>query len=422
LQDSLFSADDNSPANTSPLAFQSRPVDRNSYIGLDELELKYPFLRSSLPKSMIIWGPPGCGKTTLAQVLCNHDDIELFSFSAVLSGVAELKGLFKAAQVAIDHQHRIPVIFIDEIHRFNKAQQDALLPHVESGLFTLIGATTENPRSSVNKALLSRVQIVELQPIGFEKIIQILKTAIEKYSVQFGLEEVEMMAEFSGGDARKAIGNLEMAIGLKESDQFSLPVFKKIILENSRSYDRNKDRHYDVISAFIKSLRGSDPDAAILWLAVMLDGGEDPVFIARRLVIFASEDIGNADINALTMANSALNITSNIGMPEARITLAQVTSYLASTVKSNAAYNAINAAISYVQSMPTIEVPEHLKNFPAKNHNVQYQYPHAYEGGFVDQQYCPDNTPQFYKPKEIGVEKNIRNRLGGLWPAKKEYD
>lgn len=422
MQDSLFSTDDNSSGATSPLAFQSRPVDRNSYIGLDELEQKYPFLQSNLPKSMIIWGPPGCGKTTLAQVLCNHDEIEFFSFSAVLSGVAELKGLFKAAQVAIDHQQRIPVIFIDEIHRFNKAQQDALLPHVESGLFTLIGATTENPRSSVNKALLSRVQIVELQAIGFEQTIQILNTTIEKKSAQFELEEVEMMAEFSGGDARKAIGNLEMAIGLKETGQFSLPVFKKIILENARSYDRNKDRHYDVISAFIKSLRGSDPDAAVLWLAVMLDGGEDPVFIARRLVIFASEDIGNADINALTMANSALNITSNIGMPEARITLAQVTSYLASTVKSNAAYNAINAAISYVQSMPTIEVPEHLKNFPAKSHNVQYQYPHAYEGGFVDQQYCPDNTPQFYKPKAIGVEKNIRNRLAELWPTKKTYD
>jgi putative ATPase len=422
LQDSLFSTDDNSPTTLPPLAFQSRPVDRESYIGLDKLELKYPFLRSKLPKSMIIWGPPGCGKTTLAQVLCNHDEIELFSFSAVLSGVAELKGLFKAAQIAIDHQHRKPVIFIDEIHRFNKAQQDALLPHVESGLFTLIGATTENPRSSVNKALLSRVQIVELQAISFEQIMQIVQTAIEKKSSQFAPEEIEMMAEFSGGDARKAIGNLEMAIGLKETDQFSLAVFKKIILENARSYDRNQDRHYDVISAFIKSLRGSDPDAAMLWLAVMLDGGEDPVFIARRLVIFASEDIGNADINALTMANSALNITSNIGMPEARITLAQATSYLASTVKSNAAYNAVNAAISYVQSMPTIEVPEHLKNFPLKSHHVKYQYPHAYEGGFVDQQYCPDNTPQFYKPKEIGVEKNIRSRLGTLWPLKKVYD
>jgi putative ATPase len=422
LQDSLFSTDDNPPATTPPLAFQYRPVDRKSYIGLDQLEQKYPFLRSKLPKSMIIWGPPGCGKTTLAQVLCNHDEIEFFSFSAVLSGVAELKGLFKSAQIAIDHQHRIPVIFIDEIHRFNKAQQDALLPHVESGLFILIGATTENPRSSVNKALLSRVQIVELKAIGFEQIVQIVKTSIDKKSAQFELEEIEMMAEFSGGDARKAIGNLEMAIGLKEADQFSLPVFKKIILENARSYDRNQDRHYDVISAFIKSLRGSDPDAALLWLAVMLDGGEDPVFIARRLVIFASEDIGNADINALTMANSALNITSAIGMPEARITLAQVTSYLASTVKSNAAYNAVNAAISYVQSMPTIEVPEHLKNFPAKSHKVQYQYPHAYEGGFIDQQYCPDNTPQFYKPKEIGVEKNIRIRLGRLWPSKKVYD
>ncbi|MFT5662801.1 MAG: putative ATPase [Gammaproteobacteria bacterium] len=386
------------------------------------MEKKYPFLKSDKPKSMIIWGPPGCGKTTLAQVLCHQEEVELFSFSAVLSGVAELKNLFKAAQATIDCHQRAPVIFIDEIHRFNKAQQDALLPHVESGLFTLIGATTENPRSSVNKALLSRVQIVELKAIGYGQILEILTKAIEKLTDHFEAEEIEMMAEFSGGDARKAIGNLEMARNLKDQDQFSLEVFKKIILENARSYDRNKDRHYDVISAFIKSMRGTDPDAALLWLAVMLDGGEDPVFIARRLVIFASEDIGNADINALTMANNALSITSKIGMPEARITLAQATTYLASTVKSNAAYSAINEAISYVESKPTIEVPEHLKNFPAKSHPVHYRYPHAYEGNFVDQQYSPTAAPQFYRPKEIGVEKNIRNRLKALWPSKKSYD
>ena len=421
MQETLFSSDSAS-ITTSPLAYQFRPLDRDAYIGLDELVKKYPFLNSSLPRSMIIWGPPGCGKTTLAQVLSNNDEIEFFSFSAVLSGVAELKNLFKAAQVSIEHHQRKPVIFIDEIHRFNKAQQDALLPHVESGLFTLIGATTENPRSSVNKALLSRVQIVELKAIDFDQTVTILTNAIKKMPAEFEPEEIEMMAEFSGGDARKAIGNLEMAKNLKDNDQFSLAVFKKIILENARSYDRNKDRHYDVISAFIKSMRGSDPDAALLWLAVMLDGGEDPVFIARRLVIFASEDIGNADINALTMANNALNITSSIGMPEARITLAQATSYLASTVKSNAAYNAINSAISYVESSVTIEVPEHLKNFPAKSHSVQYQYPHAFEGSFIHQQYSPENTPQFYKPKEIGVEKNIRNRLRTLWPSNKVYD
>lgn len=421
MQETLFSSD-SAPASASPLAYQFRPLERKAYIGLDVLEQKYPFLNARFPQSMVIWGPPGCGKTTLAQVLCNDEGIEFFSFSAVLSGVAELKNLFKEARATIEIHRRTPVIFIDEIHRFNKAQQDALLPHVESGLFTLIGATTENPRSSVNKALLSRVQIVELKAINFDQIVTILRDAIEKMSAHFEPEEIEMMAEFSGGDARKAIGNLEMANNLKASDQFSLEIFKKIILENARSYDRNKDRHYDVISAFIKSLRGSDPDAALLWLAVMLDGGEDPVFIARRLVIFASEDIGNADINALTMANNALNITSNIGMPEARITLAQATTYLASTVKSNAAYNAINAAISYVESMPTIEVPEHLRNFPAKNYQIKYQYPHAYAGGFVHQQYCPQDTPQFYKPKEIGVEKNIRNRLAGLWPTDKNYD
>ena len=213
-----------------------------------------------------------------------------------------------------------------------------------------------------------------------------------------------------------------LALKLKATDQFSVTAFKKIILENARAYDRNKDRHYDVISAYIKSLRGSDPDAALLWLAVMLDGGEDPVFIARRLVIFASEDVGNADINGLTIANNALNVVSNIGMPEAQITLAQATTYLASTVKSNAAYKAINDALTYVQENSTIDVPEHLKNFPAKNHPVKYQYPHNFPESWVNQQYSPDDTPQFYKPKNIGVEKNIRNRLKSLWGKYKKYD
>ncbi|MEJ2609895.1 MAG: replication-associated recombination protein A [Candidatus Thiodiazotropha sp.] len=421
MQKSLFSNTDGF-TDLSPLAHRLRPKSRAEFIGIEDLENKYPFLKSQKPKSMILYGPPGSGKTTLAHVLCSLESIDFFPFSAVLSGVAELKVLFQSASNAIEMHNRTPVIFIDEIHRFNKAQQDALLPHVESGKFILIGATTENPRSSINKALLSRLHTIELKAISFQDTLRILATAINNLETNFSEEEIEIMAEFSGGDARKAIGNLEMAVGLKEEGRFSIENFKKLILENARSYDRNKDRHYDVVSAYIKSMRGSDPDSALLWLAVMLDGGEDPVFIARRLVIFASEDIGNADINGLAIANNALHIVSNIGMPEARITLAQATTYLASTVKSNAAYIAINEALEYVKSNPTIDVPEHLKNFPAKNHPIKYQYPHSFEESWVEQHYSPKGTPQFYRPKNIGVEKNIRNRLLQLWGKLKKYD
>ena len=422
MQKSLFEHEDDVTRSSQPLAYKLRPRNRAEFIGLDDLERKYPFLRSSKPTSMVFFGPPGSGKTSLAHALCSSEEIEFLPFSAVLSGVPELKKLFQVAQDATDLYRRTPVIFIDEIHRFNRAQQDALLPHVESGRFVLIGATTDNPRSSINKALLSRLHVVELQAMDFDDTLRILQSAEHKLETKLSADETELIAEYSGGDARKAIGNLELALKLKATDQFSAPAFKKIILENARAYDRNKDRHYDVISAYIKSLRGSDPDAALLWLAVMLDGGEDPVFIARRLVIFASEDVGNADINGLTMANNALNVVSNIGMPEARITLAQATTYLASTVKSNAAYKAINDALAYVQENSTIDVPEHLKNFPAKNHPVKYQYPHNFPESWINQQYSPDDTPQFYKPKDIGVEKNIRNRLKSLWGKYKKYD
>ena len=418
MQKNLFMTESTS---SSPLAHNLRPVDRTSYVGIDELEQKYPFLRSKKPKSMILWGPPGSGKTTLAHILCSDDTVSLLPFSAVLSGLNELKQLFQQAKNIFDVYGKHPVIFIDEIHRFNKAQQDALLPYVENGLFTLIGATTENPRSCINRALLSRMQTIELPKMTHQRVKKIILNASKEISFNLTAHETDLITEYSGGDARRAIGNLETAISLKENDEYSHEKFKKIILENSRIYDRNKDRHYDVISAFIKSMRGSDPDAAVLWLAVMLDGGEDPVFIARRLVIFASEDVGNADINALTMANNALNTVSQIGMPEARITLAQATLYLASTVKSNAVYTAINDALQHVQSNATIEVPEHLKNFPAKNHNIKYKYPHSYNNSFTVQQYSPLQTPQFYKPKEIGVEKKIKDRLRSLWLNLKGY-
>lgn len=410
MQNDIFSETSPRDPKSAPLAYKMRPQKKTDYIGFEQLVKRYPFLKSDTPRSMIIWGPPGSGKTTLVDLLCNSSDIKLFRISAVLSGVPELKRNIELALHETATNKRIPVIFIDEIHRFNKIQQDALLPHVESGHFVLIGATTENPKSSVNKALLSRIQLVELRTILHESIVEILKSAMGRVGENFDDDDLDLMAKYSNGDARKAIGNLETSINLRVSGDYSIDKLIELIKDNSRSYDKHQDRHYDVISAFIKSLRGSDPDSAVLWLSVMLDGGEDPVFIARRLVIFASEDVGNADINAISMANSAFNIVSNIGMPEARITLAQVTIYLASTVKSNACYKAINEAMEYVQARPTIEVPEHLKS-----HNKAYKYPHDYDEGWVSQSYTSESLPQFYRPKKIGSEVKIASRLNSLW-------
>ena len=413
MQNDIFSENTDVEPKSAPLAYKMRPKSKSDYIGFDKLLKRYPFLKSAAPQSVIIWGPPGSGKTTLVELLCASSEVKLFRISAVLSGIPELKRNIELALHESTLSNITPVIFIDEIHRFNKTQQDALLPHVESGHFILIGATTENPRSSVNKALLSRVQLVELKTIEHKSIIQILKSAMQSADAHFDADDIELMAQFSNGDARKAIGNLETAIKLQRSDDYSRDLLVELIKENARSYDKNQDRHYDVISAFIKSMRGSDPDAAILWLAVMLDGGEDPVFIARRLAIFASEDVGNADLNALTVANNALNIASNIGMPEARITLAQATLYLASTVKSNACYMAINEALEYVQSRSTIEVPEHLKS-QNKRKNL-YKYPHNYDEGWVEQSYTSEPDIHFYKPKQIGSEAKIFKRLQSLW-------
>ena len=415
MQDDIFAEASPKDPKSAPLAYKLRPKKKDEYIGFEQLIARYPFLKSATPRSMIIWGPPGSGKTTLVDLLCNSSDIKLFRISAVLSGVPELKKNIELALHETANTKRTPVIFIDEIHRFNKIQQDALLPHVESGHFVLIGATTENPKSSVNKALLSRIQLVELTTIAHETIIEILKTATDRVEESFEDSDLELMAQYSNGDARKAIGNLETSINLKLSKDYSAEKLIELIKDNARSYDRNEDRHYDVISAFIKSMRGSDPDAAILWLGVMIDGGEDPVFIARRLAIFASEDVGNADINALSIANNALSIVSKIGMPEARITLAQATIYLASTVKSNACYQAINEALEYVKSRPTIDVPQHLKSHSKSG----YKYPHDFDEGWVSQDYTSEELPRFYRPKEIGSEIKIARRLNALWGKNK---
>ncbi len=391
-----------------PLAHRLRPMTLTEFEGAQDLFLKYPILKRPDFGSIVLYGPSGSGKTTLARLLAMSSGSEFYKFNAVLGGIADLKKVIQSASEMRDRFHHKIIIFIDEIHRFNKAQQDALLPYVEEGEFTLIGATTENPRTSLNKALLSRLQIINLKPLTTLQLKNILVHANTKENLNLDIKYLELIPDYCRGDARVALNSLEV---LSKTENLSIEKARELILEKAREYDLGDNRHYDVISAFIKSLRGSDPNAAILYLAIMLDGGEDPVFIARRLMVFASEDVGNADPSALTLATSALSAVASIGMPESRIILAQVTTYLASTYKSNASYLAINKAMEYVGSKPTIEVPEHLKNYPNKFHPIKYQYPHAFPGHYISQQYSPADTPEFYQPTQEGREEGLRQRL-----------
>lgn len=420
-QTGLFEQGSNSPGQAvndsrRPLAFRARPDDLDDYVGQTHLFKRYPFLKGDNLPSIVLWGPPGTGKTTLAHILAKRSGLEFYRFNAVLGGIADLKKLIASAEEMRKMFGKEALIFIDEIHRFNKAQQDALLPHVEAGDFTLIGATTENPRSSVNRALLSRLQVVELTRLSSAEVLKILESTAKKYEIQTPSMALDFVAEYSRGDARTALNILDL-IQRQNNQLADKPLdfnqIQRLILENSRDYDKDRNRHYDVISAFIKSMRGSDPNASLLWLAVMIDGGEDPVFIARRLVVFASEDIGNADPMALTLATATLAAVASIGMPEARINLAQAVTYLASAEKSNAAYLGINSALEYVQSTSTIEVPNHLRN---QHEEIKdYRYPHSYEGSFIKQKYSNQDLPKFYKPTSNGAEGKIKVRLEGLW-------
>jgi putative ATPase len=394
-----------------PLAHKNRPQSMDEFVGHERIFSDYPFLKRSDFPSLVLFGPSGTGKTTLARLLAMQSNKEFYRFNAVLGGVADLKKLIHSAEEMKKYHGKEAIIFIDEIHRFNKSQQDALLPYIEEGAFTLIGATTENPRVSINKALLSRLHVVELKELSTENIAVILKQAAQKFSLTVERDHLMTIASYAGGDARVALNTLEEAAKLHEPTKEDV---KKLIIENARAYDKGGNRHYDVISAFIKSLRGSDPQSAILWLAVMIDGGEDPVFIARRLVIFASEDVGNADPTALSLATSALSAISQIGMPEARIILAQATTYLASTYKSNAAYLAIDEALAHVRDTATIDVPDHLKNYPPPG-TKPYLYPHNFEGHFVNQKYTTKPIPNFYRPTAQGKEEALSKRLEALW-------
>lgn len=418
-----------------PLADRMRPREINHFYGQEHIIGDNSSLRKLIENkelaSMIFWGPPGSGKTTLAYIIANQYEADFVRISAVEAGVKEIRAIIEKAKIN-QKSGKNTILFIDEIHRFDKKQQDALLHAVESGLVTLIGATTENPSFEVNSALLSRCNVYhlkELESVDLEKILQrALKEdeILKNYDIE--VIEKEFLIDISGGDARNLLNVLELIVKANK-DKPKICITKeeieKVLTKKIAKYDKKGENHYDTISAFIKSLRGSDPDAAIFWLAKMLDAGEDPKFIARRMVIFASEDIGNADPFALTLAVSVFDAVNLIGMPECRINLAHGATYLASAPKSNASYVAINRAIQAIQSGVNTSVPLHLRNAPTKlmkqeGYAKGYKYPHNYENHFIEELYFPDKKTfqLFYEPSEQGREKQIKERLEKLWKSR----
>lgn len=388
-----------------PLAAKMRPKTLGEFYG--QLKIR-PALEKlvSHPRHVIFWGPPGTGKTTLAHILSSQIGRELHVFSAVTSGIPELKRLIQEMLDRRKEFGKESILFIDEIHRFNKSQQDALLPYLENGDFLFIGATTEYPHTSLNKALISRVSLIELKQLEVSDLEEILKRGLKDLGRPELLPFIQELARLSNGDARFSLNQLSRLAAFEPEELEHSEQVMKDLFEHARQYDRNANRHYDVISAFIKSIRGSDPDAALLYLAIMLDGGEDPDFIARRLMILASEDIGLANSQGLTVTTNAHYVVTKIGMPEARITLAHATVFLALSPKSNSAYMGINEAMSFVKENPTLEVPGPLSNVSPEKKN--YKYPHSYSGHWVEQQYLPDGVnKKFYKAGVLGSEKAL---------------
>jgi len=422
---------------SAPLAERMRPGSLDEFLGQEHILGSGKILRESIEKdnfpSFILWGPPGCGKTTLSRIIKNTTSGHFVGIAAVTSGVKEVRGIIKEAEYRRQRLRQKTVLFVDEIHRFNKAQQDAFLPHVEKGTVTLIGATTENPYFEVISPLLSRTRIYRLEPLDGEHIRTIVDRALDdhenglgEYNATLTDEAYKLLVNASGSDARVALNALETAVILAEPDEDGVRIITATqLLDSLQSgtslYDRAGDEHFDTISAFIKSIRGSDPDAAVYWLARMLYNGEDPKFIARRIVISAAEDIGLADPFALNMANAAANAVQFVGMPEARIPLAEATVYLACAPKSNSAYIAINKAWDEMEKGPKPVVPLHLRNpvtrgMKKMGYGVGYKYPHDYPGHFVDSTYLPDKVKEkkFYEPGELGHEQRIRKRLD-MW-------
>jgi putative ATPase len=421
-----------------PLADRIRPKNLNEYIGQKHIIGKDSALlnaiKQNLLPSLILWGPPGVGKTSLALIIATELKRPFYMISAINSGVKDIREVIeKASDTNIFNQDK-PVLFIDEIHRFNKSQQDSLLSAVEKGTITLIGATTENPSFEVIPALLSRCQVYVLKSLEEEDLVSLIQHAIKDDLVlsqkQIELKEHEALIRLSGGDARKLLNALEITVNSTQEKKIVITneLVLKIVQQNLALYDKNGEQHYDIISAFIKSIRGSDPNAAVYYLARMLKGGEDPLFIARRLLILASEDIGNANPNALLLANNCFTAVNVIGMPEARIILSQCVTYLACCNKSNASYLAINDAFNLVDKTGDLAVPLQLRNSPTKlmkqlDYGTDYKYAHDYENNFTEQEFLPDDIKgtKIYEPGNNDRETEQRKYLKKLWKEKYGY-
>src|SRR5664280_2739965 len=438
----LFSVGNESDARDSaPLAERMRPQTLAEYIGQPHLLGQGCLLRSAIAEdklfSMILWGPPGSGKTTLARILANETKSNFVSFSAVLAGVKEIRAVIDEARDVWESKKKKTILFVDEIHRFNKAQQDAFLPHVESGLITLIGATTENPSFEVIAPLLSRTRVLVLKPFSEDDLLAILESALKDKQKGFGQISIKIdsdvlryVVSLADGDARSALNNLEAVISMvqnlpEDKRIISLKSAQKALLKKALLYDKDGEEHYNLISALHKSLRGSDPDAALYWLGRMIAAGEDPLYIARRMVRFASEDIGNADPQALVIAMAAQQAFHFIGLPEGELALAQAAIYLATAPKSNSLYVGYGKVKEIINTKGYLPVPLHIRNAPTKlmkelDYGKDYKYAHDYANAYVPQEYLPEaiRGQIFYQPKEAGFEKTIKERIN-IWRQKK---
>ncbi|PJA07345.1 MAG: AAA family ATPase [Flavobacteriales bacterium CG_4_10_14_0_2_um_filter_32_8] len=424
--------------NLTPLAERLRPNTFDNYMGQQHLVGEGCTLRNFIEKgvipSMIFWGPPGVGKTTLANIIANYLKRPFYTLSAVNSGVKDVREVIDKAKSQQFFGTNNPVLFIDEIHRFSKSQQDSLLGAVEKGIITLIGATTENPSFEVISALLSRCQVYVLKEQTKEDLLKLIDIALttDEYlkKKKIVIKENESLLQLSGGDARKLLNTLEIVVNSFDTEPIEITndLVVEIVQQNIVRYDKTGDQHYDIISAYIKSIRGSDPNGAVYWLARMLEGGEDPKFIARRLLILSSEDIGNANPTALVIANNCFQAVNVIGMPESRIILSQATVYLATSPKSNASYEAIGNAQQLVKQTGNLSVPLHLRNAPTKlmkdiGYGADYKYSHSYEGNFKAQEYLPDEIKgtKLYEPGKNAKEDSIRKFLKDNWKDKYDY-